>query len=164
MWIAGYWFSFSRELLYGLGFLLFLLAIVVVVIVAKRKRDRGPKFSASRIFKGKNLERAGKNKKDLDVNYDDMPIVGLKWQEDSKELSNLDYGDDDDEEGAVDDGYTVVEKAIQEKIQKFQADPPSKKQVLTPKKEEIKKATVASVKKDATGDKMDFFTTGKSAL
>lgn len=153
MWIAGWYFPFSRELLYGIGFLLFLSVFVVAIILIKRRKSKGT-FSSSRVFKGKNLERAGKNK---DLVYDDMPIVDLKWQKGKQNLSEIEEDDsDDEEEGVADDGYTVVEKVIQEKAQKLQTTPSKK----TIKKEDNKKPIV----KDATGDKMDFFTTGKSAL
>ena len=167
MWLLNHWIPLSKELLYGIGFLLFLIAIVAVVIIIRKKKGNKSEFPTSRAFKGKNLERLSKiGKKDLDVNYDDMPIVGLKWQDPETESSNVDY-DDDDEEREIDDGYTVVEKAIQEKIQKLQTTPslPSSGKKASTKKEikEIKQDKT-SVKKDAIGDKMDFFTTGKSAL
>jgi hypothetical protein len=160
MWFSGHYISLSRELLYGIGFLLFLLVIAIVIIVVKRKKKSRDVFPANRIFRGKNLERAGRNR-DLDVNYDDMPIVDLKWQK-GNSVTSLDYEEenDDDEEDKVDDGYTVVEKAIQEKIQKFQATPPAQK--VSVKKDKSK--NVQPIKKDAAKDKMDFFTTGKSAL
>ena len=155
MWLLNHWIPLSKELLYGIGFLLFLIAIVAVVVIIRKKKNRKSEFSASRVFKGLNLERLGKKE---DANYDDMPIVDLKWQKDvpNIEQEDSDYNDDDEEK--IDDGYTVVEKSIQEKIQKFQASPPKK----LSKKEESKVTKV--VKKDAIGDKMDFFTTGKSAL
>jgi len=163
MWFAGHYISLSRELLYGIGFLLFLLIIAVAIIVIKRRKKSKDVFPASRIFKGKNLERAGR-KKDLDVNYDDMPIVDLKWQKGNQNQMEIDYEDDDDndDEKALDDGYTVVEKAIQEKIQKFQSSPPSQKASVVKQKD--KQRNTQPIKKDAAKDKMDFFTTNKNAL
>ena len=165
MWIAGYWVGISREMLYGIGCLLFLVAIAGAVIAVKNRKKKDS-FSPNRIFKGKNLERAGKKTiKELD--YDDMPVVGLKWQEGGNASLESVYEEeeDEDDEDRVDDGYrdlTVVEKTIQEKAKQLQFTPQPK---TTPKKEPkaaVKKETPR--KKDATGDKMDFFTTGKSAL
>ena len=167
MWIAGVWVPVSREMLYGIGFLLFLVAIAATVIAVKNRRKKDV-FPPNRIFKGKNLERASKKTvKDLDLNYDDMPIVGLKWQKGDDALSESIYeeDEDDEDEDRVDDGYkdlTVVEKTIQEKAKQLQFTPQPK---TAPKKDSKVAAKKESPKKkDATGDKMDFFTTGKSAL
>ena len=163
MWIAGIWIPASRELLYGIGLLLVLVAVAMAVIIVKRKKKEDG-FPPNRIFKGRNLERAGKKTiKELD--YDDMPVVGLKWQngETSPEDPSYIGEEDEDDEDGVDDGYkdlTVVEKTIQEKAKQLQFTPP-KQSSKTPKKEA---KTETSKKKDATMDKMDFFTTGKSAL
>jgi len=168
MWLLSHWIPVSKELLYGIGFLLFLLVVVGVVLIARRGRKREDDFPANRIFRGKNLERvAGNGRKDLD--YSNMPIVGLKWQQKGDAISNYEdpIYDDDDDEDKVDDGYkdlTVVEKTIQEKAKQLNFAPQKPSSPAFSQKDDVKKTKTAPVKKDATGDKMDFFTTGKSAL
>jgi hypothetical protein len=171
MWLGGIWVPVTKEIVYGIGVLLLLILIVGIVVAIKRKKDNQG-FSSSRLFRGKNLERASKSflKTKNDVNYDDMPIVGLNWSKDGdqKKSPNFDEGmnDDDDDEDQVDDGYTVVEKTIQEKAKQLPFVPPQKQSAKSSPSPSSspKKEAKSAVKKDATGDKMDFFTTGKSAL
>lgn len=165
MWLLNHYIPISREILYGIGFLLFVLAIVAVVLIAKRKKNREDDFPANRVFRGKNLERAG-NGRNKDLDYSDMPIVDLKWQQKGDAVPNYEdpVYDDDDDEDKVDDGYTVVEKTIQEKAKQLNFSPQKPSSSTSSKKEDVKKAKSTPVKKDATGDKMDFFTTNKNAL
>lgn len=163
MWLFSHWIPITREILYGIGFVLFVTLVVLIIVKTRRKKEE---LTGSRVFKGKNLERANVGKfltKKSEKDYEDLPIVDLKWQKgkgnkNKKSSAVASEEEDDDEE--VDDGYadlTVVEKTIAEKAKQLQFTNPKKQSTVS-------KKTSAPVRKDATGDKIDFFTQGKNAL
>jgi FtsZ-interacting cell division protein ZipA len=166
VWLGGIWVPVGKEVFLGICLLLVVVLVVFLAITLKNRKKDKVDFSA------KNLERADKKffKKKEEVNYDDLPIVDLKWQkgEDGGKQASSESDfmpeDEDDEDDSVDDGYTVVEKTIQEKAQKLDFSPQKQSAKSPPSPAKEPKKEVKPIKKDATGDKMDFFTTGKSAL
>lgn len=154
MWLMGTWIPVTKEILYGIGFVIFVAAIVVIVVRKKMTATKLPKFPARTVFKGAKLDKAEQ----------DLPIVELPWDKKGKKKSKDDFDDkefDEEDSDDEDDGYTVVEKTIQSgKPQMLKTPaPPARKE---PKENKEKPLPVA--KKGPDGDKMDFFTTNKNAL
>ena len=150
MWLMGHWIMLSKEILYGVGFAIFLGIIIFAVIKMKgRKKTALPPKKV--IFKGVKLDQAEQ----------ELPIVDLPWDKKGRKRgqSKEDLEEEEDsEEGDEDDGYTVVEKTLQS------GKPQLMKPPSPPQKKNVEKISVAQKKKNPEEDKVDFFTSNKSAL